>query len=124
MVEMDKNRKQYSLQRISTAEISGLSPLKESPEVKRKKVKTRVRPRKLKQGVEGTEASFDEDDITNNLDGEVKLGTPLEPIHEADEDHSPNLERNQRPRLKTRNQDLFQIQTINVDGIDRDNLSK
>ena len=77
--------------------------------MKRKKVKTRVRPRKLKQGVEGPDASFDEDDITNNLDGDVQLRTPLEPIHEADEDHSPNLDRNQRPRLKTLNQDLFQI---------------
>jgi hypothetical protein len=83
-----------------------------------------VRPRKLKTGIEGTEASFDEEDITNNLDGEVQLGTQLEPIHEADEDHSPNFDRNQRPRLKTRNQDLFQIQTINVDSFDRDNLSK
>ena len=58
-----------------------------------------MRPRKLKQGVEVAEASFDEDDISNSLDGEVQLRTLLEPIHEADEDHSPNLDRNQRPRL-------------------------
>ena len=77
-----------------------MSPIKDSPDIKRKKVKARVRPKKHKGNTaENTECSFDEYEGSSILDGDVFKGTPLEPINEADDDHSPNINRNQRPRL-------------------------
>ena len=97
-----------------------MSPLKVSPDVKRKKIKARVRPKKIKDNAtENTEGSFEEYETSSILDGDVYRGTPLEPINEAEDDHSPNINRNQRPRLHILNQDLLSIQIIPKD----DNLS-
>ena len=93
-----------------------MSPLKESPDLKRKRVKARVRPKRLKDNTaENTEGSFEDYDASSILDGDVYRGTPLEPINEAEDDHSPNIARNQRPRLHQLNDDLLQIQIMPQD---------
>ena len=98
MVEKDKHRKQFCLQRVSDPS-SLLSPQKEPTEIKRKRVKARVRPKRGKSG-QDAETSFDEDEASNNLDRDGLIGTPLDPINETEDDHSPNLDRNIRPRFE------------------------
>ena len=83
-----------------------MSPMKESPEIKRKRVRARVRAKKQKGN--GDNSSFDEDAF-NLMDGEGFTTSNLEPINETDEDTSPYINRNEHPRLLGMNQDLLQI---------------
>lgn len=94
------------------------SPIKVlgTPNKSTKKVKARIRPKRshtsLPNGSENNNNSFCSSnngefdnlssDNSNNFDDEdsmrQSLKTPLEPIHEADEDISPNIIKN-KPRL-------------------------